>query len=781
MKRARIRGSRVLGSGLLGVLLAASSGCGSNAITSDPGGASGAGTGGGAGGAIGEGGRASDPAPSAPASSVELEVQASVIEPLLAQLDTAREQTAETLLAEHAVAFESELGHDPRTALGLTEIQGSSLALNAAELERLGQSGFVILRRVQYPSFPYGYFDIYGADLPVYVSADMVLEAVHRSYDEILEAVERAALVPRLSRLLGGMRGRLAAGPPGLSATAAADADFFLTIAQSLLDGAALAPVAGADAGDVRDFVEKANEASGSADMIIFDTEREIDFSQFTPRGHYAGDAVLERYFRAMMWLGRIDLRLIETLPDGSRQFWRRQVETSLALGALLDADGQRDWQLIDTTVGSFVGEHDYMTVPELGELLADLGTTPAAGLGDRSDTAVAQAIIDGQYGEQRIASHIIRKQPGVSGTLPLNTSFAFFGQRYTVDSHVFSNVVFDRVGTRVLPLPLDAAFGAFANDHAASLLATELTERPYAGALASMRTLVDAHPASYWESSLYTGWLAALRTLSPRSGAPAGAAPVTTDAPDLPAVARTEPWARRLLNTQLASWAELRHDTILYAKQSYTTGSECEFPDAYVEPYPEFFRAIVRLAERGRAVSADLGLEGGPDAALQTKIDDYFATLARISQTLAEMAELQRTGLPHSVEHIAFINQAIRVEGGGSGDPWQTGWYKDLFFDPVGGIELDPTIADVHTDPGGVIPFTRDASVLHVGTGLPRPMIVSVDTCTGPRAYAGIVFAYHEHLEPGLKRLTDDEWLEQTLRTPPADVPWLEPVLGPR
>jgi hypothetical protein len=769
MRRVRTAGMRAWGAGLLGVLLAASAGCGSGSDALAGGDASGA----------GGKGPTNDPAPSTPGSAVELEVDARVLQPLLAKLDTAQDETAQTLLAEHALAFESSLGHDPQSALGLPEIQRSPLALNAAELDQLGQRGFVILRRKQYPSFPYGYFDIYGADLPVYVSADMVLEAVHRSYDEILEAVERAALVPRLSRLLAGMRGRLGAGPAGLSSTAAADADFYLSVAQSLLDGLVLPPVAGANAAEVRSFVQNATAAEGALRTRIFDTPREIDFSQFTPRGHYAGDPVLERYFRAMMWLGRIDLRLIETQPDGSRQFWRRQLETSLALGALLDAEGQADWQMIDASIGAFVGEHDYMTVPELGELLAELGTTPEAGLGGRSDAAVAQAIIDGQYGEQRIASHIIRKSPDATGTLPLSASFAFFGQRYTVDSHVFSNVVFDRVATRVLPNPLDAAFGAFGNDHAAALLASELEQHPYAGALAAMRTLVDAHPASYWESSLYTGWLAALRTLSPRVD-PATPGATAIDAPGLPAVARTEPWARRLLNTQLASWAELRHDTILYAKQSYTVGSECEFPDAYVEPYPDFFRAIARLAEQGQAVAAGLGLEDGPDAALQVRIDEYFAALGRIAQTLAEMAELQRTGMPHSAEHVTFINQAIRVEGGGSGDPWQTGWYKDLFFDPVAGIELDPTIADVHTDPGGNTPIFRAPSVLHVGTGLPRPMIVSVDTCTGPRAYAGIVFAYHEHVEPGFQRLTDEEWLQQIVPTPPADVPWLEPVLGP-
>jgi hypothetical protein len=32
-----------------------------------------------------------------------------------------------------------------------------------------------------------------------------------------------------------------------------------------------------------------------------------------------------------------------------------------------------------------------------------------------------------------------------------------------------------------------------------------------------------------------------------------------------------TEAWKYKELNTALASWTQLRHDTILYAKQSYT------------------------------------------------------------------------------------------------------------------------------------------------------------------------------------------------------------------
>jgi hypothetical protein len=84
------------------------------------------------------------------------------------------------------------------------------------------------------------------------------------------------------------------------------------------------------------------------------------------------------------------------------------------------------------------------------------------------------------------------------------------------------------------------------------------------------------------------------------------------------------------------------------------------------------------------------------------------------------------------------------------------TGWYADLHFEPKQAVEEDPVITDVHTDIGGDLPVPRLPSVLHVGTGIPRRIIVTVDSCQGPRAYAGVVSAYHELLEENLTRLTD-------------------------
>ena len=681
---------------------------------------------------------------------------------------------AQGFAAKYAVPFAGSLGYAPLGAAGLDLIQKSPLSLGTAEQTVLGKHGFVVSENRRFPSFVYGYQTLYLADLPVYVSADSILYAIHQSYDALLMRIEMAALLPTLERLLGKMRSELSQGSgAALGATARRDADLYLAVATSLLAGKPAAPVAGANGAEVKTLFDKATAAEGEEQLALFDALRHLDFSQFKPRGHYTESEELQRYFRAMIWLGRIDFRILETQSDHSQIFHRRQLEGAYALRSLMSAESLADWKRIDDTIGAFVGEHDSMVVPELDALLSDLGLAGAAGLGTLGDAAIAQAVVQGGYGTQRISSHIMINGLG-AGTMPLSSTFLLFGQRYVIDSHVFSNVVYDRVqkGTqfRMMPSPLDAAFAALGNDQAGLLLAPELQQWKYAPDLASMRVTADAHPAEYWQANLYNLWLGTLRSLGP------SAAVADPAKAGLPSVAGTEAWGRRLLNTQLASWAELRHDTILYAKQSYTGGSSCEFPDAYVEPYPEFFAKVGAFASRGATVVA--GLDFGQANWISESAQKYFANLIFVAQTLGQMAENQRAGTPHSAAHLAFINDAVVVNEG-CGDPsHQAGWYKQLFFDTSRGIKLDPVIADVHTQPtdeGG----SMVGKVLHVGTGMPRLMVVTVNTCVGPRAYAGLASSYFEKITSNFERLDDEAWSSLIQAKTPADVPWMVDVVA--
>jgi len=67
------------------------------------------------------------------------------------------------------------------------------------------------------------------------------------------------------------------------------------------------------------------------------------------------------------------------------------------------------------------------------------------------------------------------------------------------------------------------------------------------------------------------------------------------------PEFMRTQAWQRRQLQTALASWTELRHDTILHVKQSYTVPTATRLPTpppGYIEPIPVFWGRLLSLTQ---------------------------------------------------------------------------------------------------------------------------------------------------------------------------------------
>ncbi len=156
----------------------------------------------------------------------------------------------------------------------------------------------------------------------------------------------------------------------------------------------------------------------------------------------------------------------------------------------------------------------------------------------------------------------------------------------------------------------------------------------------------------------------------------------------------------------------------------------------------------------------------------------DYFAHLEATVGMLEQMAVRQKDGQPFTAEQMAFINETVEeklISGGCVQTRVPSGWYPKLFY-VASPTEIDPTVADVHTQPadegGGLV-----GKVLHVATGSPRLMVVTFDTCSGPRAYVGLASAYHEKITMNFERLDDKTWAKE-LPGGPADVPWLDGVL---
>jgi hypothetical protein len=142
-------------------------------------------------------------------------------------------------------------------------------------------------------------------------------------------------------------------------------------------------------------------------------------------------------------------------------------------------------------------------------------------------------------------------------------------------------------------------------------------------------------------------------------------------------------------------------------------------------------------------------------------------------------MAEAELAGAQFTAEQMAFINEAVStVNMGCTADTTQaTGWYAKLYYDTRNAYELDPTIADVHTQPtdeaGNMV-----GRVLHVATGQPRTMVVSIDRCGMPSAYVGFASSYFEKTTSDFQRMDDGQWTTEIQNATPADVPWMTGIV---
>ncbi len=641
---------------------------------------------------------------------------------------------------------------DPLLAKNM-DLVDQKLTLTEGEKAKLHANGFVVSDRLQRDTMAQALLEVFQKDLPVVVTTDAILQALHASYDDILKTLEQFALIGIIDDTLTKAQAAL----PGLNLGAAADAqaakldaDLYLTVARSLLAGKTLPSLTGgAVDSQVADLLN-AVAAEQMADITLFGSPRKLDFSQFKPRGHYAGVPELEQYFRAMMWLGRTDLRFAEQDAAGNWKWRPRQAMLAMLLGQAVQAGNVApELQTADDLLALMVGPVDYINIAGVQKLAADQKWTTVSDIAALTATqidAAVGALTGGQYGTQQIASQVLEVDPTTSEAAPQPPAFALLGQRFVIDSYVFSNVTFDRVihdgkkVERVLPNPLDALF-ALGNDQVLPLLAPDFAQFPYWGALHALRWLIDQHDAAFWQGNLYNLWLDSLRQLN---------AP-TTDV-KFPFALRTPAWRDKMANTQLASWAQLRHDTLLYAKQSYTAVAVCEHPGAYVEPYPQFF---ARMKLLGAVANQALANAPAVKSDVKQNLNQFFTNWQDVMGKLQTAAEHEVAGQGTSLADQTFLKSVI-AQGNMCGQVY-SGWYTSLFFRVESLDKWKPTIADVHTNANqGPLP---GPDVLHVATGNVSLMVLTVDTCTGAETFVGPTFRYHEVDVHEIKRLADADW----------------------
>jgi len=427
----------------------------------------------------------------------------------------------------------------------------------------------------------------------------------------------------------------------------------------------------------------------------------------------------------------------------------QRQTIDAVLVNETTEAAGKDSLlQEIDGIIQLFTGESDNITLPNICSLVQETNLSSADQLLDTltwrkfQDTLALKP-----YAFQRINSQILTSDPMSPDQIKPAASFLLLGQRFVIDSYITGNVVYDKIIydntkiSRMLPSTLDVLF-SLGNDAAAQILKPELDQYKYSSNLSALRYLVDSYEPSFWQGTIYNGWLNSIRALNPPA-----------DRSALPPFMQTAAWWQEKMNTQLSSWAQLRHDFLLYAKQSYSGGVlTCSFPESYVEPIPQFFDAIKLFAENAAAKFQEPLLQN-------SWVAGYFTTMANITDTLGSISSKELSNTPLSSAEKSFLKTMLYTAEYGC-TPTLDGWYTKLYYTGVTGLELqDMTIADIHTAPtdanGNTVGW-----VLHAGTGPLNLAVVVADLPDGTTtAVVGPVLSYYEYLATNFTRLTDQEW----------------------
>ena len=615
-----------------------------------------------------------------------------------------------------------------------------------AQRRLLSQNGFVVLppKPGEFREF-YQIYESNRYDLrPVFITTDSIFHVYHLIFDKMLRDLERESFISTLNSLTGTMLAASYQRYVGLKGTALEEPArrnvAFFAVAAQLLGLSDPVPA------EVSDLVSAElaliNAAAGPQVSPIWDREnlpsdKKLieDYSQYIPRGHYTRSEELKKYFKTMMWYGRLTFRLRDAFETRRALLMTQTLRTTTAPNG---TPAMQLWQNIYEPTVFIVGKADDLSFFDYGALMdSTFGqNADAASFADETKFAAfmkaAEALPPPQVNSMWVWIW--------EDTEQATKGFRFMGQRFTLDAYVFGQLIWRKVGTlqtpRGLPKALDL-LAAQGSEEAYNIL-KDMGENKYENydtRMAKVRKEISALQADSWTQNLYWSWLYSLQPLF----APKG--------PSYPAFMQTQAWQRKDLQTALGSWTELKHDTILYAKQVMAEmggGEETrQPPQSYVEPNVEAYARLLALAMMTRSGLQQRALLSNLTAGNLDNLISELQFLQRISEAELKGAAISNDDYWH-MYYWGGVLEHFTLAAADADDPMQ----RDL------SDQKAALIADVATG------LASDGSLVALEEAIGQPTTIYV-VLPGQltRLATGAVYSYYEFSVPVSGRMTDEQW----------------------
>jgi len=511
-------------------------------------------------------------------------------------------------------------------------------------------------------------------------------------------------------------------------------------------------------------FAEEYAAFSEQEDMVF-----KVDFTQFTPRGTYTSSSLRRQYFRGMKWFIQVPFFLKSAdLTSYAFALTQLMAEDPVAL---------TDYDRLESAIGFMVGTSDDLMPVDYLKALDAAKVSP-----DGSTAAMAYLAKAREPKIKDLAAEYAAVGSEQSDEVRLKTKgMRFFSGKFIMDSYWTGFLTQGDEAPRrdfVQKLPPMASslevMTLLGSEYARSQIKNlDFYSENNAIAIGRALDVLAADNAKLteadWRSNLYTSWLWTIQSLFSWQSANKTA---------LPRFMQSQAWEAKTLMTASASWAELRHATILYAKQSFAEmgagfNDACDPrkvpppPKAYIEPQIETYARLRYLAERTRQGLTDQGYE-----LINLYPLERFVALMDLVQGFVKK-ELGDEKLRETVVSSARPDPSdsaktcdeYAIDGESDWEKLRLGivsGLRDSIPTPVEGPVLPAKdrraalVADVHTGGDSSYP----TSILYQGTGVPYVIFAAVSDANGPRLTVGFISSHYEFVkEHGGKRMTDEDW----------------------
>ena len=580
----------------------------------------------------------------------------------------------------------------------------------------LAAQGFVVVES-DYGQFHEAYSDVaMSARQPLFVTTDAAYHYWHLAFAKALRDTEQQVLLPILEQFAVALNQAAAADSVTYEGTAISSvANRVLRFSELLLailelDGGPFSPEVEAELLLIQEHLAVAESPTTAAS---------VDYTLFEPRGHYTSSPELTRYFQAMSALGLTAFQLSDL----------DQTRTGLMLAKAItaNADLTRMWEELYEPTAFLVGLADDYTPFEV------VAATDIASPGWRDDPAL---VADDSTIEAVISTMFGLRAVGIDPDL---ASIRVMGVRFVLDSYILDQLVEPNVDGRLQGSPLDiaASFGSTwaYQQHVETGLPD--TYPDYDSQLKELTDLLAARNIGEWAATVYDGWLYAIQPV----WNPHGAA--------YPDFMQTPAWSAKAHNAGFGSYTELKHDTILYAKQAFAEGETPPVPAEprhWVEPEPVVY---ARLAAVARLLSRGLGDRD----LLADDVAQILEELAAMYDRFERLALDELAGRAISQDDNEWLEAIgsrfeliwlLAAEGGGAGQATTGGF-------PESPNDISAVVADIMSNP---------SEALEIGTGYVDRIYVLVPNDDGRFQVArGGVYSFYEFWVPRDRRVTDEEW----------------------